>query len=27
MRAAFPKQADGSTLFEFPRIFIVARRR
>jgi trans-aconitate 2-methyltransferase len=27
MRAAFPKQADGSTLFEFPRIFIVARKR
>ncbi len=27
MRAAFPKQADGSTLFDFPRIFIVARKR
>jgi trans-aconitate 2-methyltransferase len=26
MRAAFPRQADGSTLFDFPRIFIVARK-
>ena len=26
MRTAFPKQADGSTLFEFPRLFIIARR-
>jgi len=27
MRQAFPKEVDGSTLFDFPRIFIVARRR
>ena len=26
-RASFPKQPDGSTLFDFPRLFIVARRR
>lgn len=24
---AFPRQADGSTLFPFPRLFVVARRR
>ena len=27
IRQRFPKQADGSTLFEFPRLFIMARRR
>jgi len=27
MRKAFRKETDGSTLFDFPRIFIVARRR
>lgn len=27
MRRIFPKEADGSTLFDFPRMFIVARRR
>ncbi len=26
MRRAFPREADGSTLFDFPRMFIVARR-
>jgi len=26
LRAAYPKQADGSTLFPFRRLFIVARR-
>lgn len=26
IRAAFPKQSDGTTLFPFPRLFIVARR-
>jgi trans-aconitate 2-methyltransferase len=25
--ADFPKQADGTTLFPFPRLFIIARRR
>jgi trans-aconitate 2-methyltransferase len=25
--AAVPPQADGTTLFAFPRMFIVARRR
>ena len=23
----FPKQADGTTLFPFPRLFMIARRR
>jgi len=27
MREAFPKEADGSTLFDFPRMFILAQRR
>jgi trans-aconitate 2-methyltransferase len=27
IRALFPKQADGSTLFNFPRLFILARKR
>jgi len=27
IRAAFPKEADGSTLFNFPRLFMVARKR
>ncbi len=26
MRAAFPPEADGSTLFDFPRLFMIARR-
>lgn len=27
MREAFPPEPDGTTLFEFPRLFMVARRR
>ena len=27
MRDAFPPEADGSTLFDFPRLFMIARRR
>ncbi len=26
MRAAFPPESDGSTLFDFPRLFMIARR-
>lgn len=26
-RESFPREADGSTLFDFPRLFMVARRR